>query len=59
MWQELRDTAARNAAEDQSTRERAMNVLSAIYGNADLMTDKKTRYARDTLAPRLEKVIGI
>ena len=59
MWQELRDIAARNAAEDQSTKERAMSILSAIYSNPDLMTGKGEKYARDELAIDLENVIGI
>ena len=41
-----------------------MQILSSIYGNSDLMGSKYapapgTNYARDTLAPRLEKIIDL
>ena len=59
MWQELRDKAAFAQQTSESTSERMMTVLSAIYGNAELMTYKKHSHARDTLAPKIERLLGL
>ena len=36
-----------------------MQVLSSIYGNTELMVGKKTSHARDTLAPKMERLLGL
>jgi len=64
MWQRMRDEAAFAQQTAENTKERAMQILSSIYGNSDLMGSKYapapgTNYARDTLAPRLEKIIDL
>ena len=59
MWQELRDDAAFAQQTMENVKERAMQVLSSIYGNAELMTYKKHSNARDVLAPKLERLLGL
>jgi len=60
MWQEMRDEAAFAQQTSENVKERAMQVLSSIYGNTELMANTKSpSYARDTLAPRLEKLLQL
>ena len=59
MWQEARDKAAFKQQSKENKFERAMQVLSSIYGNTELMVGKKTSHARDTLAPKMERLLGL
>ena len=54
LWQQMRDAEAFAQQNQLTQKERTMQILSSIYGNAELMTYKRYSYARDTLAPRLE-----
>ena len=54
LWQQLRDAEAFAQQNDLTRKERIMQILSSIYGNSELMTDKKYSRARDDLAPELE-----
>ena len=55
LWQQLRDAEAFAQQNDLTKKERIMQILSSIYGNSELMTDKKFSRARDDLAPQLER----
>jgi hypothetical protein len=57
MWQEMRDEAAFAQQTSENVKERAMQVLSSIYGNTELMTSKRYSYARDVLAPKIENML--
>ena len=59
MWQTMRDDAAYAQQSGETRKERAMQVLSSIYGNVELMTDKKFSHARDVLAKRLELLLDL
>tara|TARA_R110002020_G_scaffold198231_1_gene399446 strand:+ start:1978 stop:4830 length:2853 start_codon:yes stop_codon:yes gene_type:complete len=56
VWQSLRDNAAFNQQTSQNKAERAMQILSAIYGNTELMK-KKERAIVQPLADSLEFII--
>tara|TARA_R110000765_G_scaffold145217_1_gene247330 strand:- start:183 stop:599 length:417 start_codon:yes stop_codon:yes gene_type:complete len=56
VWQSLRDTAAHNQQSSQNTKERAMQVLSSVYGNTDLMASSSGRVLAANLANALEKL---
>jgi hypothetical protein len=59
MWQTMRDDAAYAQQSGETRKERAMQVLSSIYGNVELMTDKKFSHARDVLAKQLELLLDL
>ena len=43
----------------ESLKERGLSLLNTIYGSSTLMEAKGSNYARDTLAPILEKLVGL
>ena len=59
LWQEMRDDAAFAQQTAESLKERALSLLNTIYGSSTLMEAKGANYARDTLAPILEKLVGL
>ena len=57
LWQRLRDEAGYAQLRGENKKERAMQTLSALYGNTELMTDKRDSYARDTVSRNLEDIL--
>ena len=54
IWQSLRDTAAFNQSTKQNTSDRAMQIMSSLYGNEEAMS-KPSRFTK--LSNNLEKII--
>jgi len=59
IWQKMRDDAAYVQQSSETRKERAMQVLSSIYGNSELMVSKRYIVARDVLAPKLEALLEL
>ena len=57
LWQKLRDDAAFAQQTGQNSKERAMQLLSSLYGNAELMSDGKGQNVAITLGNALEFII--
>jgi hypothetical protein len=57
LWQKMRDEAGFAQMTGENKKERAMQVLSALFGNTELMDSKRNSYARDTVARRLEAIL--
>ena len=57
LWQQMRDQAGFSQMTAENKKERAMQALSAMYGNTELMTEKNS-YARDVVGRRLEVILG-
>ena len=56
VWQNLRDSAAFSHAANQSARERAMQIMSSLYGNTEMMTGNSLTQATN-MGNRLERII--
>jgi hypothetical protein len=57
MWQKLRDDAAFSQQSEENAKERAMSLLSSLYGNAELMSDSKGQNVAINLGNSLEYII--
>ena len=57
MWQKLRDDAAFTQQSGENSKERAMSLLTSLYGNAELMRDSKGRNVAIALGNSLEFII--
>ena len=57
LWQQLRDEAAFNQQTNQNTKERAMQLLSSLYGNAELMDTNRGQTVAINLGNSLEDII--
>ena len=57
LWQQMRDEAGFAQMTAENKKERAMQVLSALFGNTELMDSKRSSHARDTVARRLEAIL--
>ena len=54
VWQSLRDNAAHNQQSAENTKERAMSVLSSVYGNTELMSSNSGRASAAKISNALE-----
>ncbi len=58
LWQKMRDEAGFTQMTAENKKERAMQVLSALYGNTELMDSKRGDLIQTTVARRLEAILG-
>jgi len=59
LWQQARDTAAFAQQSLETKKERAMQLLSSLYGNTELMKDGIAKSGVSSLSAKLEQIIGI
>jgi hypothetical protein len=59
LWQQARDTAAFAQQSLETKKERAMQLLSSLYGNTELMKDGIAKSGVSSLSKKLEEIIGI